>query len=128
MGGLAWSGDARSRWPRRSCRTALAVRGWCSGSAAARRTGCHCRSGSYGCDRAPLREELPGGAAVCLVHQAGHRELAGPINGDKEIELPLCRPKLCDVDMEKADRVALEALPLWLVAAHLWQARDAMSL
>jgi hypothetical protein len=35
---------------------------------------------------------------------------------------------LGDVDVEKADRVALELLPLRLVTGHVRQARDAMPL
>src|SRR5215216_7437389 len=44
------------------------------------------------------------------------------------MELALLGPDLGDVDVEVADRVALELSPLWLVAVCVGQARDAVAL
>jgi len=73
-------------------------------------------------------QELPGGAPVSLLDELGHRELARAVNADKEIEFALSGLHLGDVNVEEADRVALELLALRLVAADIWQARDAMPL
>jgi len=54
--------------------------------------------------------------------------LARAVNADEEVELALCGLNLGDVDVEEADRVALELLALRLVAADVRQARDAMPL
>ena len=55
-------------------------------------------------------------------------ELAGAIDGDEEIELAFGGLHLGDVDMEVADRVALELLLGRLVALDLGQAADAVAL
>ncbi len=73
-------------------------------------------------------QELPGGAPVSLLNELGHRELARAVNADKEIELALGGLHLGDVNVKEADREALELLALRLVAADVWQARDAMPL
>ncbi|KEP68886.1 hypothetical protein DL1_08270 [Thioclava dalianensis] len=66
----------------------------------------------------PLEQVLKkflGCLAIGLFDKLGDRELAGSINGHKEMELPLNRLNFRDVDMEKADWVAFELLPLWFV-------------
>jgi len=73
-------------------------------------------------------EKLPCGFTICLVHELGDSELACPVNADEEIELSLASLHLSDVDVEEADRVALELLPRRLVACDVRQARDAMPL
>ena len=55
--------------------------------------------------------EFPSRFAVGLVHRLRHRELAGSVNGDKEIELAFFRPDLGDIDVKEANGVALELLP-----------------
>jgi hypothetical protein len=47
--------------------------------------------------------------------QLGVGELAGSINGHKEIELALLGTHLGDIDMEVADGILLELLPGWLI-------------
>ena len=80
-------------------------------------------------------EELPRCPPVSLVDQLGDRELARAIDADEQVQLALTsgrlRPgglHLGDVDVEEADRVALKALPLRLVALDVRQAGDAMPL
>jgi len=63
-----------------------------------------------------------------LPNQLYERELAGAINGNLEIELAFSGLNLSNVDMEIADRVSLELLPVDLVALHLRQPRDTMAL
>lgn len=55
-------------------------------------------------------------------------ELAGPIDGHEEIELAFSRLHLGDVDVDVADRVALELLLGWLVAFDVRQTRNAVAL
>ena len=61
-------------------------------------------------------QELPRGSPVSLVDQLGDRELAGAIDADEQIELTLGRLHFGDIHVEEADRIALEALSLRLVA------------
>ena len=60
-------------------------------------------------------QELPGCFPICLLDKLGHRELACAINADEEIELALGGLHLGDVNVEEADRVALELLAPRLV-------------
>lgn len=89
MGGLVWSGDDRSHWLHRPGQTASAENSLCSGCGAAQRTGCHYPSGSrvnlvrHGFNQ-PLKR-LSGCLAIGFLHQLGDYELAGPIDGHKEI-------------------------------------------
>ena len=55
-------------------------------------------------------------------------ELACSIDGHEEIELAFSRLHLGDVDVEVADRVALEFLPALLLAVDTWQARNVVAL
>ena len=48
-----------------------------------------------------------------------HRELAGAIDADEEIELAFGGLYLGDIDVEEADRIALEALALRLVTVNI---------
>lgn len=64
-----------------------------------------------------MLQELPCGLAICLVYQLRNRKLAGPVNADEEVELAFDRLDLGDVDVEEADRVALELLTLRLVTS-----------
>jgi hypothetical protein len=60
--------------------------------------------------------------------QLGKGELAGAINGHKQVEPPFFRVHLSDVDMEVADPVSLELLLGGLVTSHLGQAADPVPL
>lgn len=73
-------------------------------------------------------KELPGRLAIGFLDQLCHREFAGAIDGHKEIEFALFGPDLGNVDVEEADRVALELLPLRLVTFDIRQARYSMPL
>ncbi len=61
-------------------------------------------------------QELPSCRPVCLVDELGHGKLARSVDADEQVELSFSSLHLGDVDMEKADRVALELRPLRLVA------------
>ena len=73
-------------------------------------------------------EELPRRAPVSLVDQSGNRELARAVDADEHVELAFGGLHLGDVHVEEADRVALEALSLRLVAPNIRQPGDAVSL
>lgn len=73
-------------------------------------------------------KELPRRLPVCLLDELGHGELAGAVNADKEMELPLGGLNLGDVDVEEPDRVAFELLALWFVPLDIRQAGYAMPL
>jgi len=89
-----------------------------------------CKNGVY-----PVRhrlqqmlQELPGCFAIGFLDQLGDRELAGPVNGDKEIKLAFLGPDFSNVDMEISDRVTLELLALRFVAFNVRQTRYPMPL
>jgi len=66
---------------------------------------------------------------IGTLDQLHESELGSAVDGHKEIELAFGGAYLGQVDMEVADRIALELLPSRLVAAfHLRQAADAMPL
>ena len=71
----------------------------------------------------PGRDHLGG-----LLVQFGIGELAGAVDGHEEIELAFGRLHLGNVDVEVADRVALELLLGRLVAFDIGQAGDAVAL
>jgi transposase len=75
-----------------------------------------------------MLEELPGRSPVSLVDQLGDRELAGAVDADEQVELAFGGLHLGDVDVEEADRVTLEELPLGFVALDVRQTGDAVSL
>ena len=61
-----------------------------------------------------MLQELPGGAPVNLLDELGHRELARTVNADKEIEFAISGLQLGNVNVEEANRVALEPLALMI--------------
>ena len=69
-------------------------------------------------------QELPRCLAIRFVHQLSDRELAGPVDAYEEMELALDCLNLGNIDMEEADGVALELLPLWFVTLDIRQARN----
>jgi len=73
-------------------------------------------------------KKLPCCLAVCFVDQLGHGELAGAINGHEQMQLTLFGSDLRDINVEIANRVALELLPFRLVTVNIWKTRDAMPL
>jgi len=73
-------------------------------------------------------EELPRRLSVGFVDQLGDGELAGAVDADEQVQLAFGCLHLGDIVVEEADRVALQALTLWLIAFDLWQARDAVPL
>jgi hypothetical protein len=64
-------------------------------------------------------EELPGGLAICLVHEFGDCKLADPVNAHEEMELSLRSLHLGDVDVEEPYGVTLEPLALRFVTLDI---------
>lgn len=64
-------------------------------------------------------KEFPGCLAVRLFNQLRDGELAGSVNGDKEMEFAFFCSDLGNVDVEIANRVSLELLPFGLVPIHI---------
>jgi hypothetical protein len=60
--------------------------------------------------------------------QLDEGELGRAVDGHEEVELALLGPQLGDIDVEEADRVALELGSLWLVAVSVGQPGDAVAL
>jgi hypothetical protein len=56
-----------------------------------------------------------------LLVQLDERELGRAVDRDEQVEPPFLGPDLRDVDVEVADRVALELAPVRLIALHLRQ-------
>ena len=80
----------------------------------------------YGCEQ--VFEELPSRSPVSLVDKLGDRKFNRAVDADEQIELAFSGLHLGDIDVKEADRVALEALSLRLVALNVRQAggcRDA---
>ena len=73
-------------------------------------------------------KELPRRPPVSLVDELGDGELAGAVDADEQVELTFGRLNLGDIHVEEADRVALEALSLRLVALDIWQTGYAVPL
>lgn len=73
-------------------------------------------------------EELPGRLSVSCCNQLSNGELGCPVDADEQIELPFTGLHLHDIDVEEADGVALEPLPLRLFTLDIRQTRDSMSL
>lgn len=65
-------------------------------------------------------QDFPCCLPVCLVNQLGHGKLALAINPDEQKQ-----PALSDVDVKEAAGIALELLPLRLVALHVRRLRNA---
>ena len=75
-----------------------------------------------------MLEELPGRLSVRRCNELSDGEFGSSVNAHKEIELAFGRLHLGDVNMEEPYGVALELLALGLVALHVRQPRDTMSL
>lgn len=73
-------------------------------------------------------EELLRCPPVSLVDQLGDRELARAVDADEQIQFALGSLHLSDIDMEEADWITLEALPLRFVAFDVRHAGDPVSL
>jgi hypothetical protein len=80
----------------------------------------------HGGDQRP--QKVPRHTPCGFLMQLGKGELGRAINGHKQVESALFRVHLGDIDMEVADRVALELLLGGRVAGHLGQAADPMAL
>ena len=65
--------------------------------------------------RDQVAQELGGGHLTGLLLQPRESEFAGPVDGNEQVEFSFVSPELCDVDVEVADRIALELLPRWLI-------------
>lgn len=73
-------------------------------------------------------KELPRRLAICFVDKVYNGELAGVLNGNKEMQLAFLGYHLSNVDVETADGVARESLPFRLVTLDIWKTRNAMPL
>ena len=73
-------------------------------------------------------KELPRRSPVSLVDELGDRELTRAVDADEQVEFAFVCLNLGDIHVKEADRVALEALSLWLVAFDVRQTGDAMPL
>ncbi len=75
-----------------------------------------------------MPEEVCGDPGGCLLVQLDESELGGAIDGYQQVEAPLLGADLGDVDVEVAERVALELTPDGRVAVDVGQLRDAVAL
>lgn len=75
-----------------------------------------------------MLQEFPCRAPVSFFNELGDCILACAVDANQEIELPYSRLGLCDINVEKANRVTFKLLALWLVPLDVGQARNAMSL
>jgi len=73
-------------------------------------------------------EELPCCSSISLGDQLSDRKLAGAVDADEQVEFAFGGLHLSDVHVEEADGVALEALPLRLIALDVWQTGYAVPL
>lgn len=73
-------------------------------------------------------EERSGGSHVCPFDELDHSELRSPVDSNEQVELAFGSSNLGQVDVEEADRIGVELLPLGLVAFHVRQTADAMTL
>lgn len=60
--------------------------------------------------------------------QLNDGELAGAVDSCEQVKLALFGADLRDVDVEVADRVGLELRTIGIVAVHIQQAADAVTL
>src|SRR5690606_29566238 len=73
-------------------------------------------------------EKVPGNASGCLLNKLSEGELGSSVDGYEEIKPAFSRMHLGNVNVEIADRIALELL-LWLfVASDLRQPRNTVAL
>ena len=75
-----------------------------------------------------MLKELPGRLSISCRNELSDGELGSAVDTDEEKELALGRLHLRDVDVEEPDGVALELLPLGLVARDIRKTRDAVPL
>jgi len=73
-------------------------------------------------------EKVPGNASGSLLNKLGKGELGSSIDGYEEIEPTFRRLHLGNVDVEKADRIALELLLWFFFASDLRQSRNTVAL
>lgn len=73
-------------------------------------------------------QEVGGDVPVGLCLKSDEGELRGPVDRDEEVEHALCGADLCNVDVDLADRIVGEARRLGLIAFHLRQTADSVSL
>ena len=73
-------------------------------------------------------QKFPSRQPVSLVDQLRHRELTRAVDADEQVKFAFGCLNLGDINVKKADRVALEALSLWLVAFDVRRTGDAMPL
>lgn len=67
-------------------------------------------------DAQEMFEEFPGRLPIGFLNQLCDSELAGPIDGDEEIQLAFSSLDLGNIDMKKADGIAFETLAFGLVS------------
>lgn len=73
-------------------------------------------------------EERDGGPRICFFDEFDDGELRGAVDGYEQVELAFGGPHLGQVDMEEADRMGIELLPLRHVPFHVRQTADAVTL
>jgi|SRR5271170_941545 len=73
-------------------------------------------------------QECRGSPHVSTFDQFHEGELRGAIDGHEEVQLALGGAHLGQIDVEVADRTALELLPAWLAAFYLGQPTDTVPL
>jgi hypothetical protein len=59
-----------------------------------------------------------------MQHDKG--ELAGPVDRHEHGQPTLLGPNLREVNVEAANRIAVELTPFWFVVFDIWQALDAV--
>src|SRR5512132_1990098 len=74
------------------------------------------------------RGEGRGSDAVGFVHQLDEGELAGPVDGNEEVELSFGGLQLGDVDVEEADWIGFERLLDGLLTLDVRQTTDPVAL
>ena len=75
-----------------------------------------------------MLQELPRRLPFRLVDELGHGKLACAVDANEQKQFALSSLHFGNIDMEEADGVAFELMPLWLVASHVRQSRDAVTL
>ena len=73
-------------------------------------------------------EKVPGNASGCLLNKLDESEFGSSVNGYKEIKPAFGRMHLSNIDVEIANRIALELLLRLFVASNIWQPRNTMAL
>ena len=75
-----------------------------------------------------MLQELPRRLPVRLVDELGHGKLACAVDANEQKQFALSSLHFGNIDMEEADGVAFELLPLRLAASHVRQSRDTVVL